>query len=114
MREREGLSGHGLLFCGGVFGGVVEEDLCAREGLSAWVLFLCDGVLRWFGGVSGGEWVRRRGWELLSSYPLVVDDFDDGGQLVAVCAGGDEADAADLDLSPYGRDDLGVAHCACC
>ena len=45
-----------------------------------------------------------------TAYPLVVDDFDDTGQLVLIFALTDQDDTTHFHLAPDGCDDLGVAH----
>ena len=56
--------------------------------------------------------MARRAWG--ETYPLVVDDLDNGSELAGVWASGEENDTADLDQSPLGRLDLSVTHYARC
>lgn len=46
-----------------------------------------------------------------STYALVVDDLDDGGELALIGALSEEDDTADLDEPPLRCLDLCVTHC---
>jgi len=48
------------------------------------------------------------------TYPLVVDDLDNSGELASEWASGEKNDTANLDQSPLGCLDLSVTHCARC
>lgn len=54
---------------------------------------------------------RAAGWDDRGkTYALVVDDFGNDGELALVGAGGEENDAAELDLAPGGCFDVGLTH----